>query len=106
MPRGNGTGPMGIGPMTGRGAGFCAGFEAPGYVDRGGNGGLGGGARGRRCGGAPGFRRFGGCGFGAPATASTAATEPDREALQRRLDALTAQLDAIKTCLARNNETK
>jgi hypothetical protein len=103
MPRGNGTGPMGIGPMTGRGAGFCAGFDAPGYAARGGNGGNGGGA-GRRCGG--GFRRFGGLGFGAPATASAAATEPDREALQRRLDALTAQLDAIKTSLARNNETK
>lgn len=25
MPRGNGTGPMGMGPMTGRGAGLCAG---------------------------------------------------------------------------------
>lgn len=26
MPRGDGTGPMGIGPMTGRGYGACAGF--------------------------------------------------------------------------------
>jgi hypothetical protein len=26
MPRGDGTGPMGVGPKTGRGAGFCAGF--------------------------------------------------------------------------------
>lgn len=26
MPRGDGTGPMGLGPMTGRGAGFCTGF--------------------------------------------------------------------------------
>lgn len=25
MPRGDGTGPLGAGPMTGRGAGFCAG---------------------------------------------------------------------------------
>ena len=25
MPRGDGTGPMGMGPMTGRGAGICAG---------------------------------------------------------------------------------
>ena len=31
MPRGNGTGPMGMGPMTGRGAGVCAGFDAPVY---------------------------------------------------------------------------
>lgn len=30
MPRGDGTGPAGLGSMTGRGAGFCAGFLAPG----------------------------------------------------------------------------
>ena len=30
MPGGDGTGPMGMGPMTGRGAGYCAGFAAPG----------------------------------------------------------------------------
>lgn len=35
MPRGNGTGPAGMGPMTGRGAGFCAGFGMPGYANRG-----------------------------------------------------------------------
>lgn len=28
MPRGDRTGPMGYGPMTGRGAGFCTGFAA------------------------------------------------------------------------------
>ena len=33
MPRGDGTGPMGMGPMTGRGAGYCAGFSTPGYVN-------------------------------------------------------------------------
>ena len=33
MPRGDGTGPMGLGPMTGRGAGFCAGLAAPGYAN-------------------------------------------------------------------------
>ena len=26
MPGGNGTGPAGMGPMTGRGAGYCAGY--------------------------------------------------------------------------------
>lgn len=31
MPRGDGTGPAGYGPMTGRRAGFCAGFCRPGY---------------------------------------------------------------------------
>jgi hypothetical protein len=33
MPRGDRTGPMGIGPMTGRGAGFCAGYGTPGFMN-------------------------------------------------------------------------
>ena len=33
MPFGDGTGPMGLGPMTGRGAGFCAGFGRPGFTN-------------------------------------------------------------------------
>ncbi|SFN04186.1 DUF5320 domain-containing protein [Thermodesulforhabdus norvegica] len=33
MPRGDRTGPWGLGPMTGRAAGFCAGFGAPGYLN-------------------------------------------------------------------------
>ncbi|MGB9791359.1 MAG: DUF5320 domain-containing protein [Thermacetogeniaceae bacterium] len=33
MPRGDGTGPMGLGPMTGRAAGYCAGFPAPGFMN-------------------------------------------------------------------------
>ena len=35
MPRGNGTGPEGFGPMTGRGLGFCAGYDLPGYMQGG-----------------------------------------------------------------------
>ena len=53
MPGGDGTGPASMGPMTGRGAGICAGYGAPGYVSRfGGRGnrgqGFGGGGRGWR----------------------------------------------------------
>lgn len=33
MPAGNGTGPLGMGPMTGRAAGYCAGYPAPGYMN-------------------------------------------------------------------------
>ncbi len=33
MPRGDGTGPQGMGSMTGRGAGYCAGFDRPGAVN-------------------------------------------------------------------------
>ncbi|HHV45070.1 MAG TPA: DUF5320 domain-containing protein [Firmicutes bacterium] len=32
MPRGDGTGPRGFGPLTGRGAGYCAGYPVPGCV--------------------------------------------------------------------------
>ena len=42
MPCGDGTGPMGMGPMTGRGAGFCGGFGAPGFMNAApGRGGMG-----------------------------------------------------------------
>jgi len=33
MPRGDGTGPWGLGPRTGRAAGFCAGYAIPGYMN-------------------------------------------------------------------------
>jgi hypothetical protein len=33
MPRGDGTGPMGMGPMTGRAVGFCAGYPSPGFMN-------------------------------------------------------------------------
>ena len=32
MPRGDHTGPVGYGPKTGRAAGYCAGYDMPGYV--------------------------------------------------------------------------
>ena len=35
MPRGDRSGPNGMGSMTGRGAGFCNGFNAPGYMNSG-----------------------------------------------------------------------
>ncbi len=33
MPWGDGTGPNGLGPMTGRRAGYCAGYNVPGYMN-------------------------------------------------------------------------
>jgi hypothetical protein len=33
MPRGDGTGPLGMGPKTGRGAGFCTGYDVAGYAN-------------------------------------------------------------------------
>ncbi len=42
MPRGDGSGPRGMGPMTGRGAGYCAGYAGAGSM----GGGFGRGRRG------------------------------------------------------------
>jgi hypothetical protein len=47
MPYGDGTGPAGMGPMTGRAAGYCAGYSMPGFQ----NPVPGRGALGRRSGG-------------------------------------------------------
>ena len=33
MPGGDGTGPGGMGSMTGRAAGYCAGYSVPGYMN-------------------------------------------------------------------------
>ena len=33
MPGGDGTGPAGMGPMTGRAAGYCAGYGVPGFMN-------------------------------------------------------------------------
>ena len=35
MPRGDGTGPSGQGPLTGRGRGYCAGFNVLGFMNPG-----------------------------------------------------------------------
>lgn len=49
MPGGDRTGPLGMGPLTGRGAGYCRGAESPGFVSRRGGGfGRGGYGRGWR----------------------------------------------------------
>ncbi len=60
MPAGDGTGPMGMGPMTGRAAGSCAGYGTPGYMNPGfGRGmGRGRGAWGGRGGGRGGRNMF------------------------------------------------
>jgi hypothetical protein len=35
MPVGDGTGPAGLGPGTGRGLGYCGGYDAPGWASAG-----------------------------------------------------------------------
>ena len=51
MPGGDGTGPGGMGPMTGRAAGYCAGYAVPGHMSPVGGQGYFGGGRGRGGGG-------------------------------------------------------
>ncbi len=99
MPGGDGTGPTGMGPMTGRAAGFCAGYPAPGYMSPvGGRGYWGwgrgrGGGRGRRnwyyATGLP-FWARGPQGFMGPVS-----PEQERESLRQQSQYLQDSLDAI-----------
>ena len=102
MPRGNGRGPQGMGPMTGRRAGVCAGFGTPGYGNRAGGGfGFGGGFGCGRGGGRGGFGRgyrnmF--CATGQPGWArfDGAGAADEKQILTNQADALRAQLDGIQ----------
>lgn len=91
MPGGDGTGPMGMGPMTGRAVGFCAVYGMPGYANPMGGRGRGfwgrgrGGGRGRGFG----FRRFGAVpmGMGYPAYSGAPVTlvpESELETLKQQ----------------------
>lgn len=100
MPRGNGTGPMGMGPMTGRGAGFCAGFAAPGYANPAGFGcGFGGGRGFRRMFYATGLPRW--ARFGNQSVSGAYASDGDeKELLKRQAKLLENQLHDVKKRLS------
>jgi hypothetical protein len=94
MPRGDGTGPMGTGPMSGRQAGYCADFDAPGYANPAPRLGL---ARGFG-GGGRGWRHwFYATGLPRWARGSFAPPTPQQEAdaLKEKAGWLKDQLDAI-----------
>jgi len=106
MPRGDRTGPNGMGPMTGRAAGFCAGFSGPGFTNSAsGLGGFGFG-RGGGCGLGRGFGGgFGGGGrFGAAANqygggmafAQPVAPQQELDGLKGQAEYLAGTLDEIK----------
>ncbi len=98
MPRGDGTGPMGMGPMTGRAAGYCAGYPTPGFMNPVGGRGLGM-ARGRGGGLGRGMamRRGRGRAFGlVPAPFTPAPTrEQELDLLRGQADWLKEQLEGI-----------
>jgi hypothetical protein len=119
MPGGDGTGPMGTGAMTGREAGRCAGFHAPGLANwewgsgRGPAFGRGrrawslafGGGRGWRnrffATGLPGWARGGFASGTADQTAeSDAGGDAERRLLARRAEALQTELDRIERRLS------
>ncbi|MGD2147681.1 MAG: DUF5320 domain-containing protein [Anaerolineae bacterium] len=120
MPAGDGTGPAGMGPMTGRGAGYCGGYDAPGHANpvpgRGygmgwGRGGAWGGGWGRGRGwrhwyyatGLPGWARFGYAPAWGPYGPSPA-PEQEVEFLKAQAEGLKAQMEAISRRIAELEE--
>ncbi|WP_448589193.1 DUF5320 domain-containing protein [Thermodesulfobium sp.] len=94
MPRGDGTGPMGLGPMTGRGLGYCSGNTLAGFATAGWR--LGRGFFG--CG-----RRFFGRGLGwigSPLYNAYANPQAEKSILQNQLSALEKTVEAIKNRLS------
>ena len=121
MPGGDRTGPTGHGPLTGRGAGYCGGRDAPdsweaprgrGFLsDRGGRRrrgrGMGsGGGWGRGAGRGPGFGRGrrGGGGGGDPELAPEA--EGDAEQLRAESRRLRAQMKSVEKRLEELKESE
>jgi hypothetical protein len=99
MPYGDGTGPVGKGPVTGRGFGFCQGFDHPGNA-------LGPG-RGKGRGAGRGFNRGYGQGFGFRAGYShyvnygfpepvEYSPEREKEYLKNRIDSLEKTITSLK----------
>ena len=107
MPGGDRTGPMGMGTRTGRGAGFCGGAGAPGFLSRMGGAflgrGRGGGGRGWRnmfyATGLPGWMRAGVGVAGAAAAVSTfrgMTREQELDALKQQADHAASVLETIR----------
>jgi hypothetical protein len=104
MPGRDGTGPMGMGPMTGRGAGNCAGYAATEFANRG----VG---FGRGMGGGGGFRRMF-CLTGLPGWArngykqvmSGGQVVDEKAVLRNQEDFLEKQLQQVKNRLKQYDE--
>ena len=117
MPRGDGTGPAGMGPMTGRAAGYCAGYQVPGFMNpAGGRGFWGrprgffgrGGGRGHRhwyyATGMPGWAR---AGYGYPAMppyVPAAGTPALTITAEEEIEALKQQAEFFNESLAQINK--
>ena len=100
MPRGDGTGPTGAGPMTGRALGLCAGYAVPGYMNPAPGRGMGRGwgrGMGRGMGRGWGRQAWAPPVYGAPAVSwGPPPPEQETEMLQQQAKALQRQIDAIQ----------
>ncbi len=117
MPGGDGTGPAGMGPMTGRAAGYCAGYGTPGFANpMGGRGFRGRGFFGRGRGwrnrfyatGMPGWMRAGygyPYGYGSEYASPAAPTaEQEKEELKQQAQYMQESLDAINNRISELEE--
>ncbi|NMC66368.1 MAG: DUF5320 domain-containing protein [Acidobacteria bacterium] len=98
MPLGDRTGPWGLGPMTGRGLGYCAGFPYPGYMNPG-YPGLG---FGRGFGFGRGYGR--GMGFGRSRGWRRAGFFPNIYSGEQEIDLLQTESDILKKQLEEINK--
>jgi len=103
MPAGNGRGPMGLGPMTGRGLGYCSGGVAPGYGNLAARRGYGM-SQGRGLRGGWRYWQGGGAGRmnwgGYVPYAQGASPELERQSLKSQADMLQSELQRIQQRLA------
>jgi len=98
MPRGDRTGPLGRGPASGRGMGYCSGYANPGYLSN---------TLGRCFGWARGMRGFGGRGrgmgwfnqpyYGVNANDTVAGLEERARFLEEELADIRRTISAAKT---------
>jgi len=97
MPRGDGTGPAGMGPMSGRAAGYCAGYSVPGFMNP--VWGRGGGWFGRGRGlAAPGWGW--GPAYGWPPYAEPYSPEQEKQALEGQLKYFESQVESLRKRIA------
>jgi len=96
MPWGDRTGPLGAGPRTGRGMGFCNGYATPGYLNAGFGRGFGygrGAGFGRGRGRGAGFGARWGYGYD---YAAAPTKEEERSFLESEIERLTAGIESLK----------
>jgi len=101
MPWGDRTGPMGWGPMTGRGFGFCAGNDQPGFYAGPGGGRAWGRGRGRGFGPGRGLGRRGWFGAGPPAQPYQAAPPAADMAAEQEKEMLKREAQNLKEAMTR-----